>query len=111
MGCICYVWLSVYVLSNKAFPVSGISVSEMTILIVDDNAANAENLRELIEFMDNPSVITAAPDDWKQRLGDRRLGALFVGPDLSERQLAGLLEELRELDSTVPVVMCEDQRP
>lgn len=96
-------------MSNKLLSEPGVAVSDMTILIVGDNAADVENLRELIEFMDNPSVITAAPADWKLRLGEQRLGALFVGPDLDERQLVGLLEELQDFDSTVPVVMCEEQ--
>ena len=86
-------------------------MSDKTILIVDDDAATAENLRELLEFMDSPSVITAAPGDWKQRLGERRLEALFIGPDLSERELTCLLKDLKDIDATVPVVMCEEQGP
>jgi len=84
------------------------SLRERTILIVDDNAASAENLRELIEFMDNPSVTTTASSEWKQALGERRLEALFIGPDLGERELANLLVELQEIDATVPVVLCEE---
>lgn len=85
-------------------------VTERTILIVDDDAATAEKLRELLEFMDKPSVITAACRDWQQRLGNRRLEALFIGPDLDEHKLTLLLNDLKEIDATVPVVMCEGQR-
>ncbi|MEO1201527.1 MAG: hypothetical protein AAFX10_02390 [Pseudomonadota bacterium] len=84
-------------------------MSKRTILIVDDDAATADNLRELLEFMDHPSVITAEPGDWVERLGDRRLEALFVGPDLSENQLSCLLKDLKEIDATVPIVMCKGQ--
>ncbi len=85
-------------------------MSDRTILIVDDDEVTAENLRELLEFMDKPSVITAACADWKERLGDRRMEALFVGPDLTEKKLTGLLTELKDIDATVPVVMCEEHR-
>lgn len=76
-----------------------------TILIVDDDAAQAENLRELIEFMDSPSVVTAAPGDWRQRLGERRLAALFVGPALSDPAVGSLLKDLEAIDPNVPVVV------
>lgn len=76
-----------------------------TILIVDEDSAQAENLRELIEFMDSPSVVTAAPGDWRQRLGERRLAALFVGPALSEPAVGSLLKDLEAVDPNVPVVV------
>jgi len=85
-------------------------VTEKTILIVDDDAATAEKLRELLEFMDKPSVVTAASRDWKERIGDRRLEALFIGPELDEQKLTRLLNDLKDIDATVPVVMCEEQR-
>ena len=76
-----------------------------TILVVDRDAATAENVRELIEFMDTPSVITAIPAEWRQRLGERRLEAMFVGPALTDAQVEGLMTELEEIDPNVPVVM------
>lgn len=76
-----------------------------TILIVDEDKALAENLRELIEFMDSPSVVTSAPGDWRKQLGNRRLQALFVGPALSEPEVGALLKDLESVDPNVPIVV------
>lgn len=82
--------------------------SEKTILVVDDSREHAESLRELIEFMDTPSVTTAGPADWRERLGPRRMEALFVGSGLDNEQVAVLLDALEKLDPNVPVVMLDD---
>lgn len=78
-------------------------------LVVDLDLGRAENLKSLIEFMDTPSVITAMPDDWRNRLGARRLEALFVGPELGDDAIAALLSELEQFDPNVPVVMIQKQ--
>ncbi len=80
---------------------------DRTILIVDQDPTVAQNVKELIEFMDAPSVITAMPDDWQERLGERRLEALFVGPDLSDDEVNHLLDDLSQLDPNVPVIMMQ----
>lgn len=80
---------------------------ERTILVVDQDPKLAENLKGLIEFMDQPHVITAAPADWRQRIGERRLEAVFVGPDLSDQEVASLLADLKCFNPNVPVVMME----
>ena len=85
------------------------TVAEKTILVIDRNTGAADRLREIIEFMDTPSVLVAAPDNWTQRLGERRLEALFVGADLSDGQLAGLMTELENLDPNVPVVILSER--
>ena len=84
------------------------TTTEKTILVIDADAAMADNVRELIEFMDMPSVITAIPGDWQERLGERRLEAMFVGPALSDTQVAGLMSELEDVDPNVPVVMMQE---
>ena len=81
------------------------NAGEKTILVVDPDPVLAQHLKELIEFMDSPSVVTAEPADWKQRLGERRLEALFVGPDLTPDDVSALLSDLRSVDPNVPVVM------
>ena len=83
------------------------SLLEKTILVVDQDPSVAENVKELIEFMDAPCVITALPDDWKKRLGDRRLEALFVGPDVSDDEVNHLMDDLSQLDPNVPVIMMQ----
>lgn len=75
------------------------------ILVVNRTQAEAENLKELIEFMDTPNVRTAVPADWRRELGDQRLEALFVGPDLSPEEVDALLVDVGELDPNVPIVM------
>lgn len=80
---------------------------DKTILVVDQDRELAENLKELIEFMDEPCVVTAVPKNWRQRVGERRLEAVFFGPDLSEQDIGGLLADLKLFDPNVPVVMMQ----
>ena len=82
-------------------------MSDKTILVVDPNTVVADKVKGLIEFMDTPRVITALPQDWKARLGEQRLEALFVGPDLSDEDVQALLSELASIDPNVPVVMMQ----
>lgn len=84
------------------------SAGERTILIVDSDPVLANRVKELIEFMDSPSVVTAEPGEWRQRLGARRLEALFVGPDLDSDDVSILLTDLQSVDPNVPVIMLGD---
>jgi len=77
------------------------------ILVINRAQADADNLKELIEFMDTPNVRTALPGEWRQTLGDRRLEALFVGPDLSTDEIDTLLVDVGEFDPNVPIVMMQ----
>ena len=77
------------------------------ILIVDHTAARASNLKSLIEFLDTPRVCTATSSEWRGRLGDNRLEALFVGPDLLEDDLQRLLGDVRKMDPNVPIVIMQ----
>ncbi|NNC76740.1 MAG: hypothetical protein HKN77_02185 [Woeseiaceae bacterium] len=81
------------------------SAFDRTIMIIDKDPVLSSHVKELIEFMDTPSVVAAVPDDWRERLGDKRLEALFVGPDLSENDVSRLMADLANLDPNVPVVM------
>lgn len=83
---------------------------DKTIMIIDRDPALALHVKELIEFMDTPSVVTAVPGEWRQRLGERRLEALFVGPDLSDNDVSELLADLADMDPNVPVVMIHGQQ-
>jgi len=80
---------------------------DYVILLVNQTRAEGEKLKELIEFMDTPNVHTAAPDEWRQVLDERRLEALFVGPDLSPDEVNTLLADIGELDPNVPIVMMD----
>lgn len=88
---------------------NGLADRHGTVLVIDEDLGRAENLKELIEFMDTPSVITAIPDDWRGRLGEGRLEALFVGPGLSDEVVEGLLAELEQIDPNVPIIMIQSR--
>jgi len=89
---------------------SSASSIERTILVIDRDRASADKVKELIEFMDAPSVVAVQPAEWRDELGERRIEALFIGPDLSDGQVSGLLEELAALDPNVPVVVVDQPR-
>ena len=82
--------------------------AESMIVVVNRPGAAAENLRELIEFMDAPHVCTATPAQWQQKIGDSRLEAVFIGPDLSDKDIRSLLRDIGELDPNIPIVMISD---
>jgi hypothetical protein len=82
--------------------------NEYVILVVNRTGVEAENLKELIEFMDTPNVRTAGPGGWRRALGDRRLEALFVGPDLSADEINALLADIGDFDPNVLIVMMND---
>ena len=80
-------------------------VDDFVILVINRSESEAENLKELIEFMDAPNVRTASPRNWRGALGEERLEALFVGPDLSEDEVETLIGDIGKLDPNVPIVM------
>jgi hypothetical protein len=79
--------------------------SELLFMIVDDTPARAENLKELIEFMDVPQVEVAAPDNWRSDIGNRRLAAVFLSDDLDRDRLRRLISDVGEHDPNVPIVL------
>ena len=81
---------------------------EHVILVVNRSESAARNLKDLIEFMDTPPVVIAAPDDWQSRLGQQRLDALFIGPDMSDNEVNRLLADVGELDPNIPIVMLNE---
>ena len=81
---------------------------EHVILVVNRSESAARNLKDLIEFMDTPPVVIAAPEDWQKRLGEQRLDALFVGPDMSETEVSKLLQDVGDLDPNIPIVMLNE---
>ena len=78
------------------------------ILVVNDGAEQAANLKSLIEFMDTPDVMTAKPDDWRERVGDQPIEALFVGADLSPDDVDELLKDIGTIDPNIPIIMLTD---
>ena len=84
---------------------SVVTSAESIILVINRGESAARNLKDLIEFMDTPHVQIAAPEEWQTKLGERRLEALFVGPDMTDKELDRLLNDIGEFDPNVPIVM------
>ncbi len=83
--------------------------SDSRILVVNRAAAEAEHIKQLIEFMDSPVVETATPSRWREQLGAHRLEGLFVGPDLDDGEVSRLLDDVGHLDPNVPIVLVGEQ--
>ena len=81
------------------------SGQDFVILVINRSEVEAENLKELIEFMDTPHVRTAKPGEWREALGDDRLEAMFIGPDITADEADKLVGDIGELDPNVPIVM------
>jgi len=75
------------------------------IMVIEGQDARGQNLKELLEFMDAPRVRIASPDDWRVRLGGRRLAAIFLGDDLKKSQIDRLIADVGEFDPNAPIVL------
>jgi hypothetical protein len=82
--------------------------SRGVIMVINHTLAAADNLKELIEFMDEPEVRSSTPDEWRERLGDRRLGAVFIGSDLTEKEVHTVVGDVGSLDANTPIVMLHE---
>lgn len=81
------------------------SCDDFVILVINRSETEAENLKELIEFMDTPNVRTALPGNWRGALGADRLEALFIGSDLTADEIETLIGDIGKLDPNIPIVM------
>lgn len=79
------------------------------IMVVNRTVSAAENLKELIEFMDAPNVCTATPAGWREAVGEQRLEAVFIGPDLNDKDIHSLVDDIGKLDPNIPIVMITDE--
>jgi Flagellar regulatory protein FleQ len=79
--------------------------TSLLFMIVDETPDRAENLKELIEFMDVPEVKVAIPEDWRSRIGDSRLAAVFLSDDLDNDKLRRLIADVGDHDPNVPIVL------
>lgn len=82
--------------------------SENVILVIGRSAGEAEQLKQLIEFMDVCAVRIAEPDDWRPVLGERRLAAMFLGADVGRPTIERLIGEVGETDHEVAFVLVDD---
>ncbi|MDJ0793437.1 MAG: hypothetical protein QNI98_04260 [Woeseiaceae bacterium] len=80
-----------------------------TIMVVNAAAATADNLKELIEFMDAPEVRVATPAKWREVAEETRVEAVFLGPDLADDDVRQLLTGIGDLDPSIPIVMLDPE--
>lgn len=78
-----------------------------TIMVVNGGGAAADNLKELIEFMDAPEVRVATPSKWREVAEETRVEAVFLGPDLVDDEVRKLLAGIGDLDPSIPIVMLD----
>lgn len=83
------------------------SDTQGTIMVVNAGAATADNLKELIEFMDAPEVRVATPSKWREVAEKTRVEAVFVGPDLGDDEVRTLLAGIGDFDPSIPIVMLD----
>lgn len=75
------------------------------IMVIDGAKHRGLQLKELIEFMDEPEVCVAGPDNWLAQIGDHRLAAVFLGHDIPRDDFYHLIEDVGELDPNIPIVL------
>ena len=75
------------------------------ILIIDAHTEGAAELKELLEFMVLPEVRIAAPDRWKNEIGDNPIDVIFLAGASGRGENDVTLRELREHLPDVPIVL------
>jgi len=75
------------------------------IMVVSDGPDEAQNIKELIEFMDIPRVCTSMPANWLSLVGGHILDAVFVGPDISDSGFRSVVDDVGEYSPNVPIVI------
>ena len=83
------------------------STADRVILVFDEQAERAQQLKDLIEFMDAPRVQIVSPDDWRDGLADLRIAAVFVNGSLDEVRVTNLIREIGRMDPNVPIVVVD----
>lgn len=78
---------------------------ERLIVVIDEAESRARNLKELIEFMDAPAVCVASPLNWRSRIGEHRLAAVFLGQDIPTEQRDRLIGDVGNYDPNVSIVL------
>ena len=74
-------------------------------MVIDPAEGSARNLKELIEFMDAPAVCIASPEDWRSRIGQHRVAAVFLGQDIPSDERDRLIGDVGKYDPNVSIVL------
>ena len=77
------------------------------IIVCAGTEETARDIKDLLEFMDADPVEIADVGAWRDRVGERRLAAVFAGPDLDQDAREQLLREVAEYDPSVSVVVVD----
>ena len=80
------------------------TTSEPLIIVIDGSRERSRNIKELIEFMDAPSVRIADADTWRERIEERRVAAVFLGDGLPRAAIERVIREVGELDPNTAIV-------
>lgn len=75
------------------------------VMVISDTPDEAQNIKELIEFMDMPLVCTSVPANWLSLVGERILDAVFLGPDLPDKSFRSVVDQVGEYSPNVPIVV------
>lgn len=78
---------------------------ERLIMVIEGREARGQDLKELMEFMDAPRVRISDAENWRKRLGDCRLAAVFLGDDLEQDVIDSVITDVGEVDPNTPIVM------
>lgn len=80
---------------------------DQLILIVTDDIEHAEHHKELLEFMDAPCVEIATVKGWRSQLGQRRLSAIFLGPNLTNLVNEKIIGDIGKIDPNISIVILD----
>jgi DNA-binding NtrC family response regulator len=78
---------------------------ESVFLVVCREQLHGLHLGEMVEFLDVLPVRVSGPTEWVARLGACRPVATFLGSDLEADDVNGIIEQLREIDASSPIVI------
>lgn len=83
------------------------SGADRIILVVDEQISRAQQLKDLIEFMDAPKVRIVSPEDWHVGLAELRIAAVFVNTSMDAALTTNLISEIGRRDPNIPIVVID----
>ncbi len=77
------------------------------ILIIERDAERAAQLKDMIEFLDQPAVCVADDGAWQDAAASSNLTAIFIGNGLGEDRARQVAAEVQDRHPGVPLVVVE----
>jgi len=85
-------------------------INGTVVLVVDGNSGRREQLRSLLDFLDQEAIVTETATAWSELAAERRpLKAVFLGDIDSALGVADVIRELREWDSDLALYLLADR--